>query len=218
MKLIEATSNKDWIHKNNIWLNKTVYFCKNRQKERVKWIKYIEVNCNICNEIMLQKKGNEIKYKRSYCSDDCRSKAINLYYAEQNHMSFTGGRYIHKGYILIKCKEHHRANKDGYVGEHILIAEKNIKRKLKANEIVHHKDKNRSNNNPCNLQIMLDSEHKSLHGKETIYKIDDEYLKKSILIDNKTFTEIANEIGCSSSLISQKARKIGVKSPYGNYK
>lgn len=65
---------------------------------------------------------------------------------------------------------------------------------------------------------MSDSAHKRLHSSELKYAITDEYLKKAVLVDKKTFTEIANSFGCSSSLISQKAKKIGIKSPYGNYK
>ena len=39
---------------------------------------------------------------------------------------------------------------------------------LKDSDVVHHKDHNRSNNNPENLQIMTFSEHASHHAKENI--------------------------------------------------
>jgi len=52
--------------------------------------------------------------------------------------------------------------------EHVVIIEKMIGRKLFANECVHHKDKNKSNNNIENLQLMTRSEHASHHAKENI--------------------------------------------------
>tara|TARA_R110000868_G_scaffold395048_1_gene666584 strand:- start:21 stop:533 length:513 start_codon:yes stop_codon:yes gene_type:complete len=48
---------------------------------------------------------------------------------------------------------------------HNLIVEAIIGRRLFVNECVHHKDENRSNNDPENLQLMTRSEHARLHGK-----------------------------------------------------
>lgn len=50
--------------------------------------------------------------------------------------------------------------------EHRVIAEKMIGRKLKRNEIVHHRDGDRHNNKPSNLEIMSQSEHCRLHMKK----------------------------------------------------
>lgn len=46
--------------------------------------------------------------------------------------------------------------------EHVLVAEQ-FECELKMNEVVHHKDFNKCNNLPGNLQIMTDSAHKSYH-------------------------------------------------------
>ena len=48
---------------------------------------------------------------------------------------------------------------------HIVI-EKTIRRELKSNEVVHHKDRNPQNNEANNLQLMTRSEHITFHGRE----------------------------------------------------
>ena len=61
----------------------------------------------------------------------------------------------------------------GYILSHRDIMEKHIGRKLKVygfnhkdNEIVHHKDGNRMNNDIDNLQVMTSSEHTIYHNNE----------------------------------------------------
>ena len=52
---------------------------------------------------------------------------------------------------------------------HRWVAEKNIGRKLKPNEIVHHIDGNKLNNSSENLQIFSSQdEHQKLHNKQNI--------------------------------------------------
>jgi len=53
---------------------------------------------------------------------------------------------------------------NGWESEHVMVAEQ-FNRPLKDNEVVHHKDFNKGNNLPDNLQIMTDSEHKHYHCK-----------------------------------------------------
>ena len=55
---------------------------------------------------------------------------------------------------------------------HRWVAEKSIGRKLKPNEIIHHKDGNKRNNSINNLVIFSSQEqHESLHMKRSIIKI-----------------------------------------------
>lgn len=48
---------------------------------------------------------------------------------------------------------HPRANKNGIVLEHIVIAEKKLGRSLEPGEVVHHIDHNKTNNSPDNLMV-----------------------------------------------------------------
>lgn len=50
--------------------------------------------------------------------------------------------------------------------EHRVIVEQAIGRALKDEEIVHHRDGDRSNNNPANLAVMSQSDHAALHAPE----------------------------------------------------
>jgi hypothetical protein len=81
--------------------------------------------------------------------------------------SWRGGRIVSPstGYVLLKMPEHHRANKIGYVPEHVVVAEKTIGRPLARDEVVHHINHIRDDNRPENLQVMTDREHRSLHSK-----------------------------------------------------
>lgn len=49
---------------------------------------------------------------------------------------------------------------------HDIIAEMVIGRKLKPVEVVHHKDGNKMNNSPSNLQVMTRGEHTRLHKRQ----------------------------------------------------
>ncbi|MBT6047822.1 MAG: HNH endonuclease [Candidatus Scalindua sp.] len=78
-----------------------------------------------------------------------------------------GGRIIDKdGYVLIISPDHPNKNAFGYVREHRLVVEKKIGRYLKRNEIVHHIDGNKQNNDISNLKYMSKSEHDSLSMHE----------------------------------------------------
>lgn len=49
--------------------------------------------------------------------------------------------------------------------EHRAVMENFIGRKLRANEHIHHKNGDKTDNNPVNLQVMTTSEHLSFHAK-----------------------------------------------------
>ena len=71
----------------------------------------------------------------------------------------------------------HRSRKRGYrvlysedwskcEYEHRYVMEQYLGRKLSRNEVVHHKDRNRMNNDISNLEVMSVSEHTRLHAIE----------------------------------------------------
>lgn len=72
---------------------------------------------------------------------------------------------IPSGYILIRKPDHPRANADGFVREHFVVAEENG-RTLAPGEIIHHKNGDRADNRFENFAFMTQSEHVRLHNLE----------------------------------------------------
>lgn len=95
------------------------------------------------------------KGKLHFCSKACERESKKYH---NTRASWRGG-HIGKttGYLYIRID-----GKD--VGEHILVAEKKIGRRLNPDEVVHHINGDKLDNRPENLQVMTNSEHVKLHG------------------------------------------------------
>lgn len=75
-------------------------------------------------------------------------------------------KIIKKGeYNYVLVPEHPNKTSNGYVLEHRIVMENELRRLLKSNEIVHHKDGNKKNNDIHNLEVMTHSEHTILHNQ-----------------------------------------------------
>lgn len=74
--------------------------------------------------------------------------------------NWKGGRVSSgNGYILIKLHGHPRANKHGYVFEHIVIWEKVHNKPLPPGWVIHHLNGSGTDNRPENLIAMPDKKH-----------------------------------------------------------
>jgi len=82
--------------------------------------------------------------------------------------NWKGGKVKHgTGYIMLKKPNHPNATKNGYVLEHRVRVEELIGRILKKEEIVHHIDGNRQNNDIKNLLLLKNKkEHMILHNNQ----------------------------------------------------
>lgn len=77
-----------------------------------------------------------------------------------------GGITKHKGYVLVFRPDHHKAQPNGYVNRSWLVAEEILGRPLRAGEIVHHKNQDRGDDSPENLEI-LDSQSAHIRHHNT---------------------------------------------------
>jgi len=64
--------------------------------------------------------------------------------------------------VIIRQAGHYEKQK--YVGEHILVMEQMIGRRLRPGEVVHHKNEDKSDNRPENLEVMTIKEHRRYHA------------------------------------------------------
>lgn len=89
-----------------------------------------------------------------------------------HNRNWRGGRvlegtkgYSDKGYWYTYVPNHPKANKRGYVAEHILVATQYAGRDLKPGELVHHINLKKRQNTPENLIIVDHARHGFLHNQ-----------------------------------------------------
>lgn len=146
------------------------------------------------------------------------------------HPGWKGGRTIDKtGYVLVYSPDHPHRNRAGYVREHRLVMERVIGRYLERTEVVHHKDGDRQNNSPDNLQLFSrNSDHlrHELTGKcpqwsaEGKRRIREASSRDRALIDvaelrrlhakGCSMTRCAALLGHSRDAIQRKAKRVGL--------
>jgi hypothetical protein len=82
---------------------------------------------------------------------------------EKNHQ-WKGGVTMHRGYVMVRMPEHPFAWSNGYVLAHRLVMEKKLGRFLSSKEHVHHKNRDRTDNNISNLTRLDAGPHARIHG------------------------------------------------------
>lgn len=82
-----------------------------------------------------------------------QSQTMKGRYSGAKHPNWKGGRKTSLGYVYVLAPDHPGANSFGYIREHRLVMEKMIGRLLKPSEVVHHKNRNKTDNRPENLVL-----------------------------------------------------------------
>lgn len=96
----------------------------------------------------------------------CSLKCIGEFQKGENNPAYNGGKYICNGYYVLFLPNHPKRSKKNMVYEHRFIMECSIGRYLEDEEVVHHIDENKLNNNIDNLILFKNnSEHIKYHNK-----------------------------------------------------
>ena len=134
----------------------------------MKRVKRIIKHCEVCeSEIYLRECDLERKGRGRFCSYECKYKSQKGWWSKNKNPRWNGGRRIRgDGYIQIKASNHYSVNEEGYIREHRLVMEKYLRRKLKDDELIHHKNGNVKDNRIENLEITNRAEHKTKYHPE----------------------------------------------------
>lgn len=118
-----------------------------------------ELTCEQCQQTFQGRKG------KRFCSLSC---AVKWQWAHGNQPGKTPEpekrkktRNV-KGYILAYQPDHPKADPNGYVLEHRLVMEQVLGRLLEPWEHVHHKNSDRADNRPENLEVVTHATHRGL--------------------------------------------------------
>lgn len=127
------------------------------------------------------------------------------------------------GYVMVYAPDHPRAQ-HGYIWEHILVVEKELGRYLEPDEVVHHIDRRKDNNDPSNLLVLTKTQHCALHYQEKrhmMYRkpklMQAETEKQALELYEKGLSdgEISKAIGVQRAVVQRWRSKKGLPpNPY----
>ena len=124
----------------------------------------------------------------------------------EHKIKYTDGKY----YAIYK-PNHPRADANGYVYEHRLVAEQYLGRYLKDSEVVHHEDRNGLNNDITNLKIFATTkDHNRYHKGYEIYCKDKIWYAKAKYVCKVCGSEISSK---SASGLCGKCYRQNTKKP-----
>lgn len=114
----------------------------------------ITIKCLNCGKKFKVKpsRATTAKYHNWQCAQEGRSRSTAKQRADKRRGTGKGKNYIRlRGRYL-----------------HVRIAEMYLGRRLRKNEVTHHKDENKMNNDPMNIEVKTRAEHLNHHRQKLI--------------------------------------------------
>jgi endogenous inhibitor of DNA gyrase (YacG/DUF329 family) len=117
--------------------------------------------CAVCGVTMTLKPSHGMQ---TYCSKACESKVLKWPLGRMHNGR--EARLNHAGYVLLWEPDHPNKVQKGWQFEHRLVVESVLGRFLQSDEAVHHKNGNKQDNDPENLEVMPANEHAALSARD----------------------------------------------------
>lgn len=121
--------------------------------------------CPVCGKIF----NKASSAKMPTCSMKCKYSSSHWIesHSREKNQQWRGGRIVdYLGYVRVHFRSHKKADINGYVKEHVLVAENKIGRPIRQDEVVHHINEIKTDNRPENLEVLTRGAHFSHHKRE----------------------------------------------------
>ena len=143
------------------------------QKQRpFQVIKYFITTCDVCGESCPKRLTKEEMFKqRTYCTQKCFKKMQIEMNRRSQYLASNGWRVksSYHGYMVKRIWDDPNFKQGEWVTQHRYNMSKHLGRKLLKNEVVHHIDMDKTNNNIDNLWLCNTSAHTKAHGSMNGY-------------------------------------------------
>jgi len=108
-----------------------------------------------------------------------------------NHAWRGGRRADHDGYVLVLAPpDHPHPKSNGYICEHRLVMEQKLGRYLEPEEVVHHIDSNKDNNDPSNLELFANNgEHMAHEWSDADWALHQSAIRKQEIVETESPVE-----------------------------